>query len=382
MDGDRFRPSPLEIASGLMFGIDEAVEPLPAHVGSTPQQALRDAVRAALVKPPCVVAFSGGRDSSALLALTTDVARREGLALPVPVTMRFPGAPATHETEWQETVISHLGLDDWVRLEFHDELDYVGPYSQQLMRRYGVRWPINDYVDLPLLEHAKTGSFIDGVDGDSVFSSSYFILLQTLRGRRLPGRTALRDLLFMLKPTSARRAEARRGVDGLPWLTRAAQDEVVERFACDIASEPVSYAKRLHWFYRSRHLAALQASTAALAADANTMLVRPLIDRTFLVALAQQVGAFGFNGRTHMMHKLFGHLLPEVSLNRKTKATFPNYWGPGSQALAADWQGEGVDPAYVDHDALRRIWSAERIDHRTALLIKSIWLARNGSGPN
>jgi asparagine synthase (glutamine-hydrolysing) len=291
--------------------------------------------------------------------------------------MRFPGAPTTYETEWQEAVIGHVGLDDWVRLQFRDELDYVGPYSQQLMRRHGVRWPINDYVHVPLLEQATTGSFIDGVDGDSVFSSSYFILLQTLRGRRRPGRTAVRDLKFALKPASARRSEARRDGARLPWLTPHAQDEVVDRFAIDIASEPVSYAKRLPLFYRSRHLAGLQASTAMLAAEADTVLVRPLIDRTFLAALAQQVGAFGFKGRTDMMHRLFGELLPEPLLNRKTKATFPNYWGPGSRALAADWQGEGVDPDYVDHDALRRTWSAERIDHRTALLIKSIWLARN-----
>jgi hypothetical protein len=373
---DRLRPTPLETAAGLVFGLDPGAQPLPARVDATPQQALRTATRAALRRPPCVVAFSGGRDSSALLALAVDVARKEALPLPIPVTLRFPGVADADETQWQELVISHLGLDDWVRLEFGDELDYVGPWAQRVLTKHGVLWPANDYVDLPLLEQAGTGSFIDGVDGDSVFSSGYLRLMQTLRGRRKPGRTALRQARFLLKTPAGKRSHAYRHSLRLPWLTPAAQHEMSELLADEFAAEPFSYAERLRWYHRSRYLGALQWTTQLFAAETGTAVVRPLLDPTFLSALAQTVGAFRFRGRTEMLRWLFGELLPAPVVARSTKASFPHYWGDASRTLAADWQGEGVDTDYVDPEALRRTWADDRIDHRSALLIQTIWLAR------
>ena len=51
----------------------------------------------ALRRPPCLVSFSGGLDSSALLAVATAVARREGLDDPVPATLVVPGSPESDE---------------------------------------------------------------------------------------------------------------------------------------------------------------------------------------------------------------------------------------------------------------------------------------------
>ena len=67
----------------------------------TPREALDDAIRPALVDGPCYVTFSGGRDSSAVLAAATALARREGHALPVPVTRVYPDLPDTDESDWQ-----------------------------------------------------------------------------------------------------------------------------------------------------------------------------------------------------------------------------------------------------------------------------------------
>lgn len=364
----------------MLFGTDPAREPLPRTVGVTAREALRVSIRQALNRPPCIVAFSGGRDSSAMLALACDVARAEGLPLPVPVTMRFPGVAEADETQWQETVVRHLRLDDWVRLEFDDELDYVGPWAQQVLRSHGLLWPANDYVDLPLLQQAGTGSLVDGVDGDSVFSSGYERLMQTVRGRRRPGRTALRDAVFLLKPQRARQRDAYAHALRLPWLTRAAQDEMSELLAVEFAAEPFSYAKRVRWYHRSRYLGALRATTELFAAQTGTAVIRPLVDPTFLAALAQEVGTFGFKGRTATMRWLFGDVLPATVIERTTKASFPHYWGAASRRLAADWQGEGVDADYVDHSVLREIWASERVDHRSALLIQAVWLARHSSG--
>lgn len=116
MDSDRFyRMTPLEIASGWVGGLDpppEETSEVPAH----PLEALKAILLPALERQPCAVAFSGGRDSSAILAVAVDLARREGLPLPVPVTNVFPDAPETDELVWQELVIRHLALGEWERL--------------------------------------------------------------------------------------------------------------------------------------------------------------------------------------------------------------------------------------------------------------------------
>ena len=84
-----------------------------------PRAALEAAIRPLVRCAPCVVGFSGGRDSSALLAVAVALAAREGLDPPVPVSFRFPHAE-TRESEWQELVVRHLGLAEWARVEIDD----------------------------------------------------------------------------------------------------------------------------------------------------------------------------------------------------------------------------------------------------------------------
>src|SRR3954463_7149340 len=109
----------LEIACGLPLAPPVPVS-LP-RAGGDPLAALEDVLREALLRPPCVIAFSGGRDSSALLAVATRLAAREGLQPPGAVTQPFPPLPETDESEWQELVARHIGLRDWVRIAHHDE---------------------------------------------------------------------------------------------------------------------------------------------------------------------------------------------------------------------------------------------------------------------
>ena len=109
--------TPLERAAGLVAGPYVNADPLPpAPDTRSPRQVLEDVIVANLARTPCVVSFSGGRDSSSVLATAVAVARREGIPLPVPVSLRFPGTPSTDETEWQELVIRHLGVTDWERI--------------------------------------------------------------------------------------------------------------------------------------------------------------------------------------------------------------------------------------------------------------------------
>ncbi|MFL5910985.1 MAG: asparagine synthase-related protein, partial [Gaiellaceae bacterium] len=94
-----------------------------------PLEALERALLPALARPPCGVAFSGGRDSSALLAAAVRAARRAGLEEPVAVTLRFPGRARAEESRWQELVARAVGLERWEILEIGDELDFVGPLT-------------------------------------------------------------------------------------------------------------------------------------------------------------------------------------------------------------------------------------------------------------
>ena len=98
--------TPLE--SALDDGIGDAADepPLPA-VGEAldPLEALEAAVLPALQRPPCLAMFSGGRDSSLVLAVASRVARREGLAEPIPTTQVFPDFPETDEARWQKLVL-------------------------------------------------------------------------------------------------------------------------------------------------------------------------------------------------------------------------------------------------------------------------------------
>ena len=138
----RYRPSKLELATGLLLGDDPDSIPLPAPAeGSSLAEALATTILPALQRPPCCVSFSGGLDSSVILATAVDLAVRHGLPLPIPITLRFPGVASAMESTWQEQVISHLRLADWVKMDFTSELDALGPIAGPALRRFGVLTP-------------------------------------------------------------------------------------------------------------------------------------------------------------------------------------------------------------------------------------------------
>lgn len=363
----------------MPFGTEGPRPQLPDPGGLKPLEAIRASVRLALLRRPCVVAFSGGRDSSALLAVAADVAKREGLEPPVPVSLRFPHAPFANEEQWQELVIGHLGLADWVRLEYGDELDYVGPWAKRALAEHGLLWPANWYVHMPSLEFAGEGSLIDGVDGDSIFDWGHLQAVQWIRQRTRPSRRALANAKDMLRSTRQRRTRFLNSGFDLPWLTPDAMAEATRLQADDVASEPIWYDSRAAWYLGSRHARMLEWTTRLLADRTGTLLVRPFLDPLFLASWAKLNGKAGFAGRTAAMRRLFGDLLPTAVIERSGKGMYWHYWGDHSRALAADWAGEGVDPLYVNHQALRRAWESKDYptpDHRTALLLQSVWLAR------
>jgi hypothetical protein len=332
--------TPLEIASGLVFGFTPKLgEPAAAENGNpTALAALESAILPALRRPPCLMSFSGGTASSAILAVAVQLARREGLELPVAATIRIDGSPGAHEAAWQEHVIIRLGLTDWIRLEFADELDLVGPVAMRVLRRHSILWPSHAHAWMPLIEWASGGSLITG----------------------LGQRNALGEPsgLFCRNPGP------------LPWLTSAAQREVRAHWSADAASRPRT-ERRTWWWARLRQVQIKIDLLRRLGDEVRAEICHPLIDEAFTSALSQ------FPAHRGATNVVLGDLLPGELLARPTTPTREDrFWRGHSRELAEGWQGEGVDPDLVDAEALRMQWSSPRPDPRTFLLLQSIALAR------
>lgn len=376
---DHLRPGPLDIAAGFLIGQDEKAPHLPAPVGcASPIAVLETVVRPLVARPPCLVSFSGGRDSSAMLALATDVARREGLPLPVPATVVYPEVAEAEETSWQELVVAHLGLEDWYRVEVHGELSALGPFAVAALRRHGLLWPTGAYAALPLLRAARAGSFITGHGGDEVFTSRGSRVVRVLAGTCRPRpRDLVRFGLAMSPAVVQQRVAFARDRTPYPWL-RAEGVRRVKRAVADWSSRiPGRWDQALDSWWRSRDLQACHRALPLLAEGLDVLVLHPLADPRVLVALQHMGGPVGFPSRTAAMRSLFGHLLPEAVLSRSSKARFDgSVWGEETASFARSWHGGGLDPELVDQDVLREMWQSPTPDARTMLLLQSAWLAR------
>ena len=377
--------TPLELVSGMVRGIDPTATPLPAAPpGLTTRAALEEVVRRALQRPPCVVSFSGGRDSSAILAVAAHVARREGLPLPIPVTLRFPGSPDAQEDSWQELVLRHLRIEDWVRLPFDDELDALGPYAQAVLERHGLLWPPNAHAHLPIAAQAPGGTVITGVGGDELLTPDPLCLRvnQVMGGQaRLERRDVLRLAAFF-GPKPIRRAGMRhrlRGVPPRPWLRSEAQRAVTDDEVNCLLAEPLRWDAAIDQaWWRTRYLRMGAFSLEQVASVYHTAVCNPFADAPVLAAIVREGGRTGFQSRTAAMQHLVGDLLPEQLTSRPSKAEFTGaFWNRHSAAFAAEWDGSGVDSDLVDVAKLRQMWLGMEgtPDFRTLALLQSAWLA-------
>ncbi len=159
----------LDVASGVVLGTTEA--PAWPEVTGEPLSVLFDEARKILERGRCVVAFSGGRDSSAVLATLLHVARRDGFDDPVALTARWPGDAEADESAWQEHVAEELGVRHWEVITPGNDFDLLGPLSTELLRDHGLLWPAPIAALMPMIEAAGDGVLVSGQGGDEVFGT-------------------------------------------------------------------------------------------------------------------------------------------------------------------------------------------------------------------
>ena len=277
-----------------------------------------------------MVSFSGGRDSSLVLAAAVDAARRHGLPLPVPVTVRVAGDVQDEEHVWQETVVGYLGLDDWVRVSIDAELDCIGPVAQQSLLRHGVLWPANTHFHVPQLEHAAGGVVLTGIGGDEMLSSSRWTGLHRLSTGRGPLQLGhLRQLVALAAPSPLRRrAFARRRAIEIEWLRPKAERTILAGVVQQAAAEPFGWRSRFEWLLGLRYLKLAQRSLDTLASDWDASIQHPLLAPSFISSLASLPRARRFTSRSEALVQLFGDLLPTGLATRTSKAVFAGtLWG-------------------------------------------------------
>lgn len=377
--------NPMEIALGWLEGWgDHPPEPTIDEPVPEPRTALQRKVLTALQHPPCGVAFSGGRDSSTLLAIAVDLARREGLATPIPVTTIHPDAPETDESDWQELVIGHLDIDDWVRLTLHDELDIIGPLATPLLRRHGVFWPPMLYGDIPLLEVLRGGTLLTGEGGDEVLGIDDHRIAPFTRVVRSPRTFQRRHLKQMAVAVTPARVRAHRDLQRpdtqAPWLKAPARAEMRAVMLEQQAAERLSYAASVRAGCRIRANVLADRNEDLVAREYDVELMSPFTDPFIVESLARDGGRLGRGDRTTVLRWLVGDLLPDAVLSRTSKALFNDtFLTDHTREFARRWSGAGVDPELVDVGVLRERWMSEDFEGLAASLLQAAWLATDGT---
>lgn len=368
----------LELACGWVTGLDSRapdiaeVDPL-----DDPLAALDHALLPSLLRSPCCVGFSGGRDSSVLLAAATRLARREGLRDPVVVTMRWPGIEDTDEREWQEQLVRQLGLSDWQIVEFDDDMDLLGEVAGPMMLEHGLLWPPAAHGVLPMQRAATGGVLVLGDGGDQIFGGWRRVHLgDVLARRRRPVRQDLRGAAKAAAPRPLRAwAESRRTETPAPWLDPSTLHAWRAHQARAAAEEPVTWPAFLRWTRRERPAVLMLETWSLIGRGVGAELATPFWDSVFMRSLGVWGGRFGRGTRTPLMSALFSGLLPDAHLRRETKARFTRaYFSRTSRLFAEKWAGEVPYAPEIDAEVLRQTWLSELPPTTSAVLLQACWL--------
>jgi len=367
---------PLEVAGGWVNGYDPV--PMPDGPHASPRRVLDRLLLPYLHRSPCLVAFSGGRDSSVLLAAAVSLARREGLPGPVALTLSYPDAADADEDGWQRVVLDHLGVADRIVLTVHDEHDPLGPVATPVLARHGLVWPPNFAPTVRMMGMARGGVLLTGEGGDEAFGLKRITpLTKVLKSRlRAPARVYA-DVPGALAPAALRRRSALRDRYRRPWLRPDVEETLARRDAADAAAFAL-HAGRNTWQFATRRCARIGYETVrVIGSELDVAYVQAFAEPELVASVAAAGGFLGWTGRTATMRALFGDLLPREVLERRSKALFANaVFTRHTREFARRWNGAGVDTDLVDPEALRDTWLSETPHAPSMSLLQQAWLAR------
>lgn len=367
----------------LLFGYPmRALRPaqIPLREPADPAGVLVDVV-ASLLRPssPALVEFSGGVDSSLVLSAATAAARRAGWPDPVPVTYRFPSAPTTDETAFQDLMIRTLKLRQWRIFDLDSEHDVVGPDALELLTQIGPILPGVLAGKAWSLKQLGGQLMLNGEGGDAVFGTRR--VTSSLRFARHVRHGEIRQACRLLPalttdlsagPLRSRRL-ARSLVDdyGPPWLTERVRRDLARTSILDEAAEPLAPRRFVEYEMSRPGVWVLQHNARQVRRHFGVDLQSPLLETEFLAALAASVPWHRWIGRTEIVSRYFADLLPPEIAGRRTKAEFSAaYFARHTRQFAERWDGTGL-PVEVDAGWLKHHWaSADPVHGGSCLLLQ------------
>ena len=375
-----FTPLPLRpetLVTGRIFDVLPAPAPVadpPAlNLATTPTDSpltvLEAAVRTALRRPPCAVSFSGGMDSTLVLAVALRVARREGLPPPIPVSWRFPTVPRADESSLQDDLLDQLGVSDRLPWPVTDELDMIGPVASRLLSRHGPVFPANMHLHLPIMESFRGGSVLTGWGGDQT--------LGAWSRRRWPDPRAVLHSGWTALPPPARRRIPRRGrtrAADYPWLTAEAAMTVARLARSEPSNGWGRPDRRIGWQQRCSGDRECSYNLAAVGTAQDVLMVSPLYEPAFVGALMAALPLHRRMTRGAVIAAISGGELPAVLSAPRPKAWFGKVLRQRPSAdFVRSWDGSGIPSQDVDTAALQRLWASGDIPPGTEFLVQQAW---------
>jgi hypothetical protein len=326
----------------------------------------------------CYLPFSGGRESTMLLAVAASYARRHGHMDPVPVTLRFADPALAGQRRVQEQVIAHLALNDWESVDVDGQLDLVGPVARRILLRTGPMWPANAHMMVPLIEAAHDGVFVLVTGLMDFFAFwRWAPLAAVVAGQRRPRLDDLTLLAGTLMPLSLRARYLSRRMGPPPtWLRPAAEHRARALMARRQADVPVRFDHALMEQTTHRCFESATSAFQAIGEAVGTMIVQPLRRDDVVAAIAGAGGRRGFGDQRAMLERLCERLVPrELMIPRPVPSLTATFFADATRQFAAGWDGAGLDESIVDPEALRRTWLSDRPDTRTGCLLQYAWLS-------
>ena len=361
--------TPIEAAAGIPFGGPPA--PRRGSAGVVPD--VFAALVASFAEPvrsgPCAVWLSGDDGTAVVMAAAVEAARRAGADPPIAVTPWHASVPAD---PFAETLVRHLGIEDWRRPEIKDELGLLGPVARDALRRHGPMFPSIAHLFVPLLREARGGTLLSGHA-----LNEWWVLwrgaavARALRRRRF--RRSDLQALAALAPLPVRRRLATRIAAGMdiPYLLPGPRAEATRLAVDDLITTPLGADAAARLAGARACIPDALGIYDRLAADHDARFVFALAAPPVVDAMAAQFGRLGCSGPGQWRRRVAPSLPP-----RTVPAVSPSYahiWKDAdTRAFIEAWDGSGVDVDLVDPEALRAAW--RRGDWRSGILLQSAWL--------